>query len=266
VSESRAPEIPPPGIDISRPNIARVYDYLLGGKDNFTVDRELAGQLMSVNPGMEEWARSNRAFVVAAAARAAREGGIAQFLDLGAGLPTHPAVHEAVRAVNPAARVAYVDFDPVAVIHSRALLTKGDGLAAVQADLTDPEAVLADPELAKILDLSQPVGVILGGVAHFLSAAVMRATTAAYVSRIRPGSWLMIAAGHAEDEGPISKLKPAYTAADAFRHTHEEFRSFFAGTEIVPPGIVEARRWIADLTTPPPDHGLYVRCGAGVKR
>jgi hypothetical protein len=152
VNESRAPDTPPPGIDTTRPNIARVYDYLLGGKDNFAVDRELAGQLLSVNPGMEQWARSNRAFVVAAAARAAREGGVAQFLDLGAGLPTHPAVHEAVREVNPAARVAYVNFDPVAVVHSRALLAKGDGLAAFQADPTDPETVFADPELAKILD------------------------------------------------------------------------------------------------------------------
>ena len=132
------------------------YDALLGGKDNFTVDRELAGQLLSVNPGMEQWARDNRAFVVAAAARAAREGGIAQFLDLGAGLPTRPAVHDAVRKVNPSARVAYVDFDPVAVVHSRALLAKGDGLAAFQADLTDPKAVLADPDLAKVLDLTRP--------------------------------------------------------------------------------------------------------------
>ena len=112
MSESRAPDSPPPGIDTTRPNIARVYDYLLGGKDNFTVDRELAGRLLNVNPGMQQWARSNRAFVVAAAARAAREGGIDQFLDLGAGLPTRPAVHEAVRKVNPAARVAYVDFRP----------------------------------------------------------------------------------------------------------------------------------------------------------
>jgi len=264
VSKSRGPDTPPPGIDTSRPNVARVYDYLLGGKNNFAADREQARQLLSLNPGMDKWARSNRAFVVAAAARAARDGGVAQFLDLGSGLPSHPAVHEAVREVNPDARVAYVDFDQVAVRHSQALL-RGDGLAAFQEDLTDPAAVLADPELAKILDLTQPVGVILGGVAHFLPAEVMRAATAAYVSHIAPGSWLMISAGHAEDPDPNAELRPAYTAADAFRHTHEEFVSFFAGTEIVPPGIVEARRWIAGVTAPPPDHGLYVRCGAGVK-
>jgi O-methyltransferase involved in polyketide biosynthesis len=258
------PDITPPGIDISRPNVARVYDFLLGGKNNFAADREQAGRLLSMNPGMDKWARSNRAFVVAAAARAAREGGITQFLDLGSGLPSHPAVHEAVREVHPDARVAYVDVDRVAVLHSQALL-RGDGLAAFQQDLTDPAAVLADPELAKVLDLTQPVGVILGGVAHFLPAEVMRTTTAAYVCHISPGSWLMISAGHAEDEDPNAELRPAYTAADAFRHTHEEFTSFFAGTQIVPPGIVEARRWIAGVTAPPPDHGLYVRCGAGVK-
>jgi hypothetical protein len=150
-------------------------------------------------------------------------------------------------------------------MHSQALLAKGDGLAAFQGDLTDPDAVLADPELAKVLDLTQPVGVILGGVAHFLPAAVMRAATAAYVARIRPGSWLMISAGHAEDQDTNSELGPAYTAADVFRHSHEEFTSFFAGTEIVPPAIVEARRWIAGVAAPPPDHGLYVRCGVGVK-
>lgn len=266
MNDSRAPGTPPSGIDTNRPNIARVYDFLLGGKDNFTADRELAAQLLSVNPGMEEWARSNRAFVVAAAARAAREGGIAQFLDLGAGLPTHPAVHEAVQEVNPAARVAYVDFDSVAVLHSRALLAKGTGIAAFRADLTDADAVLTDPELTKVLDLTQPVGVILGGVAHFLSAEVMCAATAAYVSRVRPGSWLMISAGHTDDEGTDAELRPTYTAAKVFQHTHEEFLSFFAGTEIVPPGIAEARRWIAGLTTSPPNRGLYVRCGAGIKR
>jgi len=258
-------DVAPPGIDTSRPNIARVYDYLLGGKDNFAADREQAAQLLKMNPGMEKWARSNRAFVVAAAARAAREGGVAQFLDLGSGLPSRPAVHETVREVNPDARVAYVDFDQVAVLHSQALLASAHGIAAFQGDLTDPGTVLADPALAKVIDLTQPVGVILAAVAHFLPAEVMRATTAAYLAAIPAGSWLMISAGHAEDDDPDAELRPAYTAADAYRHTHEEFASFFTGTRIVPPGIAEARRWIAGVTAPPPDHGLYVRCGVGVK-
>jgi hypothetical protein len=124
----------PAGIDISKPNIARIYDYWLGGKDNFAVDREQAERSLELCPALHQWARDNRALVCGAAARAAREAGIDQFLDLGAGLPTHPEVHEAVRAVDPAARVAYVDYDGVAVTHAQALLATTAGLTAVRAE------------------------------------------------------------------------------------------------------------------------------------
>ena len=254
------------GIDTTRPNIARVYDYLLGGKDNFAADRELAGRLLSVDPRAGEWARDNRAFVCAAAARAAREGGIDQFLDLGAGLPTHPAVHEAVREVIPDARVAYVDIDGVAVTHGQALLAKGVGLVTYRADLTEPDTVLGAPELAGAIDLSRPVGIIIGGVAHFLAAAVVREVTGAYLAQVPAGSWLMISAGMVEDEAPGSTIQQLYTASNTFRHTREEFATFLAGTDIVPPGVVEARRWLAGIAGPPPTEGMYVQCGAGIKR
>jgi O-methyltransferase involved in polyketide biosynthesis len=253
-----------PEIDTSQPNIARVYDYLLGGKENFAADRLLAEQLLGVIPGMGQWARDNRAFVCAAAARAAREGGITQFLDLGAGLPTRPAVHEAVREVHPDARVAYVDIDPVAVRHAQALLA-GRGLTAFQGDLTEPEKIFADPELAGVLDLSQPAGVIIGGVAHFLPAAVMRAAASAYASRLASGSWLMISCGHTEEEKVGENLRPAYTAAQTYTHPADVFTTFFDGTEIVPPGVVEARRWVSGIDAAPPARGLYVQCAAGVK-
>jgi hypothetical protein len=255
----------PPGIDTTRPNVARVYDYLLDGKDNFAADRELAVQLLGIVPGMKQSAHDNRSFVCAAAARAA-EGGITQFLDLGAGLPTHPAAHEAAREINPAVRVVYVDIDPVAVIHAQSLLARGDGLVAFRADLTDPASVFAEPKLASTLDLSRPAGIIIGGVAHFVAAGLMREITAAYLARVPPGSWLIISVGHAEDEDTTIALQPAYTAAQTFRHSHEEFTSFFAGTDIVPPGITEARRWIAGVSAPPPEPGVYVLAGAGVKR
>jgi O-methyltransferase involved in polyketide biosynthesis len=251
-----------PEIDTSQPNIARVYDYLLGGKENFAADRALAEQLLAMNPGMAQWARDNRAFVCAAAARAASEGGITQFLDLGAGLPTHPAVHETVREVHPVARVAYVDFDQVAVLHAQALLATGDGVAAFHGDLTEPEQVLAN---VNMLDFSQPVGVIIGGVAHFLSTDQMRAASSAYVARMASGSWLIISCGRAEDEEVNENLRPAYTAAATFRHSAAEFGSFFDGTEIVPPGILEARRWISGIAAAPPARGLYVMCAAGRK-
>ena len=256
----------PPGIDTARPNIARVYDYLLGGKDNFAADRELAGRLLSVDPHAGQWARDNRAFVCAAAARAAREGGIGQFLDLGAGLPTRPAVHEAVREVIPDARVAYVDSDAVAVIHAQALLARGAGLVTCRADLTEPDAVLGVPELAGLIDLSRPVGIIIGGVAHFLAGAVVREVTGAYLAQVPAGSWLMISAGMVEDEAPGAAIQQLYTAATTFRHTQEEFATFLAGTDIVPPGVVEAQRWIAGIAAPPPTEGMYVQCGAGIKR
>jgi O-methyltransferase involved in polyketide biosynthesis len=253
-----------PEFDASQPNIARVYDYLLGGKDNFTADRALAERLLSTNPGMAQFARDNRAFVCAAAARAAREGGIRQFLDLGAGLPTHPAVHEAVREVHPDARVGYVDIDPVAVMHAQALLATGDGLAAFQGDLTDPGQILDSPELARLLDLDRPIGIIIGGVAHFLPADRMRAAVSPYVSRMASGSWLMISCGSVKD-AEDENLRRTYTAADTYRHTGGEFASFFDGTGIIPPGVAEAKRWISGIDAPPPARGLYVLCAAGVK-
>ena len=137
-------ENPPAGIDRTRPSIARVYDYWLGGKDNFESDREMGWRMAEVNPALPRLVRHNREFICAAVARAAAAG-IGQFLDLGSGLPAHPAVHEAVREVIPDARVCYVDIDPVAVLHGEVLLASGAGLAAVRADLTHPETVLADP-------------------------------------------------------------------------------------------------------------------------
>jgi O-methyltransferase involved in polyketide biosynthesis len=257
---------PPRGIDTTRPSVARVYDYWLDGKDNFAVDRELAEQLLSLNPGMRQWARDNRAFLCAAAARAAHESGIDQFLDLGAGLPASPAIHEAVREVSPGARFAYVDFDPVAVLHAQALLRKQDGLVAILADLTDTVAVLSHPDTGKTLDLGRPIGIILGGVAHFMSAPAMRDVVAGYLSQVPAGSWLILSTARTESAQAETELKSAYTAAESYAHSAEDFRSFFDGTQIVPPGLREARRWIARMQAAPPADQLYSLCGAGVKR
>jgi S-adenosyl methyltransferase len=260
------PRMSPPGIDVTRPNVARVYDYLLGGKNNFAVDREHAERMLRVNPGMAQWARDNREFLCAAAAKTAREGGIAQFLDLGAGLPARPAVHEAAKAVIPGARFASVDVDPVAVSHAQALLGKTEGMMPVLADLTEPEAVLRHPDVRRVIDFGQPVGIIIGGVAHFLTAARMRAVTRAYLSCVPSGSWLIVSAGRAENHEVDDQIEQVYTAAMAYCHSPEDFASFFDGTDIVSPGIAEARRWIAGLDVAPPSRRLYVLCGAGIKR
>jgi hypothetical protein len=142
--------------DPATPNMARVYDYWLSGKDNYPADRAEAERLLGIYPPLQDLVRENRAFVTQAVSWAARQG-IGQFIDLGAGLPAFPAVHQAARKVMPSARVAYVDIDPVVLSHARALLVTSDGVTAVAADLRDPGAVLADPELrAVIADMNSP--------------------------------------------------------------------------------------------------------------
>jgi hypothetical protein len=260
------PREPLPGIDVTRPNIARVYDYLLGGKNNFAADREQAERMLRVNPGMAQCARDNREFLCAAAARAAREGGIAQFLDLGAGLPASPAVHEAARKVIPGARFAIADNDPVAISHAQALLGKVEGLAPVLADLTEPEPLLEHPDVRRVIDFGQPAGIVIGAVAHFLTAGQMREVTAAYLSRVPSGSWLILSMTHAANAEADDQFRAVNATAVNYLHSLADFASFFHGAEIVPPGIVEARHWMADLDAAPPSEGLYVLCGAGIKR
>jgi O-methyltransferase involved in polyketide biosynthesis len=178
------------GFDPATPNMARVYDYWLGGKDNFSADRAEAERLLGIYPPVRELVRENRAFIIRAVSWAARQG-TGQFLDLGAGLPACPAVHQAARQVMPAATVAYADVDPVVLSHARALLATSDGVSAVAADLRDPGAVLADPELRAVIDPTRPVCVIFGAVLHFMDAAAARAVTAGYARGMAPGSCLI---------------------------------------------------------------------------
>jgi len=257
---------PPPGIDVTRPNIARVYDYWLGGKDNFASDRKLGDQMLALDPGFRDLVRGNRDFLSAAVARAAREGGIGQFLDLGAGLPASPAIHDAARGQHPAARFAYVDNDPVAVLHTQAILAGSSGLASVDANLADPASVLAHPATLSVLDLAEPVGIIFGSVGHFLPPAVMRDLVAEYLSRLAAGSWLIISLGRAEDDEPEETLQPAYTAAQTYRYSPADLEALFAGSEIVPPGLRDARAWVAGKASSLPAKGLFMHCGVGVKR
>jgi O-methyltransferase involved in polyketide biosynthesis len=133
---------PPNGIDISRPNVARIYDYLLGGKDNFAVDRDAAKRLLTVTPDMAGIVRDNRSFIGRVVRHLAAEGGIRQFIDLGGGLPTQTNVHEMAQQVEADARVVYVDIDPVVWSHGQALLAHGDRVAMVRADLREPATVL----------------------------------------------------------------------------------------------------------------------------
>ena len=257
-------ENPPEGIDASRPSIARVYDYWLGGKDNFASDRDMGGRMAQVNPSLPQLVRRNREFICVAAARAAAAG-ISQFLDLGSGLPAHPAVHEAVREVIPDARVCYVDIDPVAVLHGKELLARGAGLAAVQADLTEPETVLADPQVRAVIDMSEPVGVIMAAVLHFLPADAAAAVCAGYLSRAATGSWLIVSTGHYEDRELAGRLQQTATHARFWNHDAADLASMLAGLEPVGPGVCEARRWTAGTGGEPVGKPVYALAGVGVK-
>ena len=235
--------------DPTVPNVARVYNHWLGGKDALAADRGEADRLLEIYPPLAEMVRENRQFMAQAASWAARQG-ISQFIDLGAGLPAGPSVHEAARAVIPTARVAYVDIDAVVLSHARALLATNDGVIAVAADLRDPQAVLADRELREVIDPAWPVCVILGAVLHFLDAGAARAVTAGYAGLMAPGSCLILSCAWLENDELAKQLADEYTAAEWHNHSAEDVASFFDGLELVGPGVTEAQTWRAWLTEP----------------
>lgn len=255
-----------PGVDTSKPNTARVYDSLLGGNSNFEADRLLAARMTAADRWLPQRVRDNRAFVTAAAARAAAAG-ISQFLDLGAGLPAHPAVHEAAREVNPAARVCYVDNDPAVVVHADALLARGPGLTAVRADLTRPAEVLGDPGVLEVIRPGEPVCVILASVLHFQDPDTARKVIAGYRAQIMPGSWLVVSVAHYTDTALSARLQRIYSAAGTFRnHSAADLAGWLDGMELVPPGIAESRRWLAGIDCGPPAHPGFMLAAAAVLR
>jgi hypothetical protein len=255
-----------PGIDTTKPSIARAYDYLLGGKDHFAADRAMADQILQLYPQTAQMCQDNRALITRAAAWAAGRG-VAQFLDLGAGLPTSPSVHEAARGVNADARVCYVDNDPSAVIHIQALVATEPGIAAAGHDLADPAAVLSYPAVATAIDPAEPVCVILASVLHFYDFARARDIVQGYVSRMAAGSVLVISCMRNEDPALFDEANENYTAAGVHNFSREELASFFGGLELVPPGIADATAWQPDAPAAPSrvPGTAYVLCGVGLK-
>ena len=241
------------GFDPSTPNMARVYDFLLGGTDHYAAGRAEGGRLLEIYPQLADLVQENRAFIIRAVTMAA-DLGIGQFIDLGAGLPASPAVHQAARKVMPEARVAYVDTDPVVLSHARALLATSDGVTAAEADLRDPAAVLGHPHLRAVIDPARPVCVILGAVLHFMGAGAARAVTAGYVSLLAPGSYLIISCASLDDPELAKQLSAEYTPATWHNHPAEAVGSFFGGLELAGPGLTEAQTWRPWLAEPVPCH------------
>jgi O-methyltransferase involved in polyketide biosynthesis len=230
--------------DSTRPNIARVWDYWLGGKDNFAADRELAEKLLVVHPPTAQMARENRRFLGRAVSYVAARG-IWQFIDVGAGLPTALNTHDIARQASPRSRVAYVDNDPMVISHARSLLAKSPGVIAVPGDMRDPAGILADPGLTELIDLSRPSCVILSGVLHFLDAQRAREVAGAFARALCPASYLIISVGSGNPaEGET--FTSAYSAARVYIHSREEVLSFFDDLDLVPPGVVSVMSWNGD--------------------
>ncbi len=258
---------PVQGLDASKPNIARVYDFWLGGKNNFAADRELATRLAQWYPPWMQACQDNRAFVGRAVTWAAGHG-IGQFLDLGAGLPTSPAVHDVARAVSPGARVCYVDSDPVVVRHADALLAGPEGIAAAQADLTEPGVVWDDPQVRAVIEPGEPVCLIFALVLHFLDIERARRVVAGYRSAAAPGSVFVVSVGRIDDPQMWRQFREAYTAGVAHNHDRAEVLSLLDGLDVVPPGLALAHAWRAGMTVVPdtPPGPAYVLGGVAVKR
>ncbi|HET9080293.1 MAG TPA: SAM-dependent methyltransferase [Trebonia sp.] len=259
VEESPAAGSAVPQVDTSRPHSARMYDYFLGGKNNFAADRETADKVLASTPMARTSARENRAFLGRAVRFLAAEAGIRQFLDIGTGLPTASNVHEVAQAVAPASRVVYADNDPMVLAHARALLTSSqEGRTAyIQADLRDPGSILASPVLAEVLDLSQPVALMLIAVLHFVPDEDGPAEIiTALLDALPPGSYL--AASHAtaeHDRERWASLEAAYRSGGIrgqLRDSGEFARLAFTGLQLVPPGVTLVSEWRRESDGPHP--------------
>jgi hypothetical protein len=229
----------PPGVDPTRPSPARLYDYFLGGTNNFPVDREAAEYLKARIPDVADALWANRGFHGRAAVWMARQG-IRQFLDLGSGLPTQNNTHESVHKVDPEARVVYVDNDPMVAAHAGALLAADGTTTVILADLREPEALLSHPDLVRLINLAEPVGVLMTDVMHFVpDDEDPWGLVATYMAAVPSGSYLALSHGTDENLPPSQTKATAETMAKSTASVHARSRAgverFFEGLELVPP-------------------------------
>jgi O-methyltransferase involved in polyketide biosynthesis len=243
-----------PGVDVTKPSIARTYDYLLGGKDNFAVDRALADKFINDLPGSRAIAFDNRGALIRAVREIAVNTPVRQFIDLGSGLPTADNVHQVAQRHQPESKVVYVDNDPVVLAHGRALLAENDHTTVFQADLRNPKAIYDSPDTRALIDFDRPVAIILSAVLHHLNdeedpAAIVRF----WYDRIPSGSYVFISHFRSEDD-PRSAEMQALLQGSLGRgrwRTDDEILALFGdGLTVLPPGLVPAAEW---RPTEPPD-------------
>jgi hypothetical protein len=261
------PDHVPPEIDTTRPSVARVYDAILGGKDNFAVDREVAAAAVKTMGDDGNGARLNRA-ALGRAVRYMIAQGVSQFLDLGSGLPTVQNTHQIAQTVNPAARVVYVDNDPSVHLHGRALLADDASSTVVLADIRKPDTLLAMDEVRSFLDFSKPVGLILNAVIHHvLDEEDPYGIVDRYKQAVPSGSFLQLT--HFCDESPESRANAGVLRRSLGRgqvRSREEITRFFDGLDLVPPGIVFLPWWQPDTLPNESEPGsTLMLCGVGGK-
>jgi S-adenosyl methyltransferase len=261
----------PTDVDPTIPNVARMYDYALGGKDNFAVDRELMEQLFAVVPYGPRPALENRAFL-GRAVRFLANAGIRQFLDIGSGLPTVGNVHEVAHAIAPDARIVYVDYDPVAIAHSKALLSGTDKATAIQADMRRPDDILTNPGVTSLIDFSKPVAVLLVAMLHLLPNDQDPAVVVArFREAMAPGSYLVLShiTSHEQPPEVVTNLRKVFEQArePMVPRSREEILTFLEGFELVDPGLVKVPDWRPDESGPrsKPSTGLVLGA-VGLKR
>jgi hypothetical protein len=263
-------------IDTTRPNPARMYDYLLGGYDNYEADRIAAEQVIAAMPETRRAARELRTFMHRVVRFMADEG-IRQFLDIGSGLPTTPNVHEIAGAIAPGVRVAYIDNDPIVRVHAQSRLANTGDNIFVLADLREPQTIMEDAALRDLFDLDQPIGLLLGAVLYYLSDEDEPGRIIATLRDMLPaGSY--IAASHVtndlappEELAELAAIGPVMdrSTAPMTVRTEPEFRAFFDGFELVEPGLVQISRWRPELATEadgaPQGKGVYAFGAVGRK-
>lgn len=256
----------PPGVDVSRPSLARVYDCLLGGDDNFLVDRYVFAQLLLRAPDAPRNALNNRAFLRRVVRFLAADAGIRQFLDIGCGLPSRGNIHEAAREVATSARVVYVDNDAAVLAHGRALLEADPMATIVCGDLRDPEAILANPQVRQMTESGRPLALTLCAILHHLGDEEDPGGVAATLRRgLPPGSYLAISHLHnpgsdrpvdAENIVKAEELSSETQLTWRFRD-RDEIMAYFGDFELVEPGLVPLPEWRPGPQSPRHEHGGY---------
>ncbi|MFE9575488.1 SAM-dependent methyltransferase [Nocardia sp. NPDC006044] len=238
-----------PGLNPHVPSSARIYDYMLGGKDNYDVDREVAHRMLAIAPDTKTLAWFIRKFLVKAIELAA-DAGVRQFIDLGSGIPTSPNVHEVARKIHPEARVVYIDNDPIVHAHCDALLAHSPGVTALKADVRQPEDIIDRLKTGALIDFSEPVAVLIIGVLHYvMDDEDPYGIVAKFRDLMAPGSYLAITHGSNDTHPDFitqSQDDTDKSPSQVIYRSHDQVEAFFDGFDLIDPGVVPAQEWLDD--------------------